>query len=188
MNRYRFAAVFSIGCLIAFTGCTARNVDFSKIQRPQRSAELDAYDVFVGDWNWTAKVLNAKEGDSNWTGAAHWDWTLDKRALEGTLSAKSASAQFEARGLWSWHPKRHRYIWTMFNDWGYPQHGYARYEEAKRRWVMNYKSVGLDGTRSTGRYIMTAVDNNTLEWSLDEWAGPLHLIKKLRMEGTYTRR
>jgi hypothetical protein len=76
----------------------------------------------------------------------------------------------------------------MFNDWGFPQQGYAKYDQAKRQWVMNYKSIGLDGTRSQGRYIMRVVDNNTLEWELDEWAGPFRLIKKLEMQGTYTRR
>ena len=168
-------------------GCGAPTVDFSTIQRPARAAELDAYDVFVGTWKWDAKVLNAKAGEEKWTGSAEWKWALDKYCLQGRLSARGAHAAFDAEGIWSWHPKAKRYTWWMFNNWGYPQDGTACYDAKAKLWRMPYKSVGLDGTYSYGLYTMQVKDNNTLDWTMTEWADALHLAKKIEMTGSYTR-
>lgn len=181
----RAALVVLAGALV---GCNAVKVDFAKISRPARAAELDAYNVFVGTWDWEAWVENAEGAGRKWTGTAEWKWSLDKMVLEGEMIAASPAAQFKAKGLWSWHPTRYNYIWTMFNDWGYPQHGKADYDPKTKTWRMKYTSVGLDGTRSHGRYIMRVIDNDTLEWSMEEWASRLHLIKKLEMSGTYKRK
>lgn len=54
-------------------------------------------------------------------------------------------------------------------------------------WRMPYKSVGLDGTYSYGLYTMQVKDNNSLDWTMTEWADGLHLAKKIEMTGTYTR-
>ena len=175
-------------CFLAVLGCRARNVDFAEIQRPPRSAELDAYNVFVGTWDWQAEMLNAEGPDRNWTGTAEWKWALDNRCLEGKLRSTNQRATFEANGVWTWHPLRKRYQWWMFNDWGYPQQGNALYDAETRTWRMPYRSVGLDGTRSFGEYSITAVDNDTLEWCAEEWVGPLHTIKKFKMVGTYKRK
>ncbi len=168
-------------------GCAARNVDLSQVERPARSPKLSAFDVFVGSWNWQAEILNADEQSRHWSGTARWEWTLDKRCLRGTLVAKSQAQNYEASGFWSWHPVQRTYVWWMFNNWGYPQEGSATYDESAKRWTMNYRSIGLDGTRSYGRHVLTVVDSDTLEWSAVEWADPLRLIKKIEMQGTYKR-
>jgi len=173
---------------VALSGCAAAKVDFAKIQRPSRAAELDAYDIFVGTWDWKAEMLNAEGPDRNWTGTAEWKWALDKRCLEGRLKSTNQKATFEANGVWTWHPINKRYQWWMFNDWGFPQEGNASYDAAKKTWRMPYTSVGLDGTTSHGEYRMTAVSNDKLEWYADEWADALHSIKKLEMKGSYTRK
>ncbi len=165
--------------------CTVRNVDFSKMQRPGRPAQLDAYGDFVGSWTWTARVLN---GGGEWSGTATWDWILDQRCLQGRITARSGKTEFDSSGIWSWNPRTSDYEWWMFNSWGYPQAGTATYDPAKKRWVMKYRSTGLDGTRSVGKYEMTFVDKDTLDWRMVEWADPLHLIKKTEMTGTYKRK
>ncbi len=169
------------------SGCAEPTVDFSKIERPARAAELEAYDVFVGEWMWRAEMTNAEEADKKWVGTAKWEWTLDKRCLCGTISAESTNAKFNAEGVWSWHPKSKKYIWWMFNNWGYPQQGTARYDADAKRWCMNYTSVGLDGTTSYGLYRMKVIDDNKLEWTMQEWVDMMHLFPKMEMEGTYKR-
>jgi hypothetical protein len=169
------------------TGCAAPNVDFSTIQRPQRAVELDAFEAFVGSWKWEAKLLNTEGEDEKWTGRAEWSWALDKRCLQGHLWAEGAHASFEAEGIWSWHPKAKRYTWWMFNNWGYPQQGTASYDADAKSWRMPYKSVGLDGSGSYGIYTMEIIDQDTLEWTMTEWADALHMVKKMEMTGTYTR-
>ena len=176
--------------VIALTmiGCAAKNVDFSTIECPARASELAAYDVFVGSWNWEAEMVNAAEGSQAWKGTAKWSWTLDNRYLHGTMEAASANAKFQAEGYWGWHPKAKKYTWAMYNNWGYPQHGTAKYCSESKHWTMKYKSVGLDGSTSYGRYEMKVVDNDTLDWTMVEWADPFHMVMKAEMTGTYKRR
>lgn len=188
MLRARQAMIVSLGAVLMSFGCTARNVDFSTMQKPDRASELSAFDVFVGEWDWKATVVNATDADKNWTGTAQWSWILDRRCLHGSMSAKSANAEFEAAGVWSWHPKQKNYIWWMFNNWGYPQQGTAKYNADTKHWTMPFKSVGLDGTTSYGLYTLTVINNDKIDWTLAEWADALHSIKKYEMTGTYVRR
>lgn len=173
--------------MIFLAGCSAKKIDLGNINRPQRSGELDAYQIFVGEWKWEAELLNAEGPDRKWSGTAEWHWALDKRYLLGSMKSRSERASFEAMGVWSWHPTQNKYRWWMFNDWGYPQEGDATYNDKTRTWVMPYTSVGLDGTTSHGRYSVTVADNNTLEWTSVEWADAMHSIKKMEMRGTYKR-
>ncbi len=186
-SRLSYLVVLAAAAVMVVSGCAAPQIDFSALQQPARAAELAAYDVFVGKWIWEADVANAEGADKHWTGDAKWEWTLDDRCLHGVLSAKGAHAEFKAAGVWSWHPKDNKYIWWMFNNWGYPQQGTAKYDEATKTWTMPYQSVGLDGTTSHGCFTMKTVDNDTLDWSMVEWADMLHMVKKLEMTGTYKR-
>lgn len=174
--------------VLATSGCASSNVRVADLVRPARAEKLDAYQVFVGSWDWQADTVGPEGTQDHWTGTAKWEWTLDNRCLLYTMTAKSSDASFEATGIWSWHPTSKRYIWWMFNNWGYPQEGSARYEESTGRWVMSYTSVGLDGTTSYGRYEMSVEDENTLQWHMKEWADVLHLIPKIEMTGSYKRR
>ncbi len=184
----KFVASAMAGVAVWFAGCAAPTVDFSQIERPARPAELDAYKVFEGEWTWEAEVVNAEGEDKEWTGEASWGWALEDRWLHGQMSAKSANAEFEAGGIWGWHPQKKKYVWWMFNNWGYPQEGTASYNEESKTWCMKYTSVGLDGTTSYGCYCVTVAGDDTLEWKMVEWADALHTFKKLEMTGTYTRK
>lgn len=187
MNKAKATlAIVGLMMVMPLSGCVVARVDFEKIKRPARAAELDAYEVFVGSWTWNAEMLNAAGADRAWSGTAKWEWALDKRCLVGEMSSKSEHANFDAIGIWSWHPTTRKYIWTLFNNWGYPQHGDAKYDKDTKTWDMNYRGIGLDGTTSFGRYRMHVVDNDTLEWSVSEWS-PLFLVKKMEMRGTYKR-
>lgn len=179
----------TLAVLVAFTvgGCGPKTVDMSQIHKPPRPAALDAYNVFVGSWNWQAEMLNADAAHRSWTGTAEWQWALDNRGLHGHLMASSGDLSFESAGLWTVKAGTDKYVWWMFNNWGYMQHGKAHYEPNCRCWTMPFKSTGLDGTPSEGEYKITVVDNNTMTWELHEWS-TLKLAKKIDMKGTYTRK
>ena len=189
MNTVRkmVAVIVPVAGLLV-SGCAASRAGSMAFDRPERAPELDAYNVFVGSWTWEAEMADADGPDKSWNGTAEWSWTLDNRALNGSMSASSESTKFEAEGVWSWHPKSKKYIWWMFNNWGYPQEGTARYDADTKCWRMDYRSVGLDGTRSYGRYKMKVIDDNTLDWCVVEWADRLHLVQKMEMSGTYKRK
>lgn len=193
MTHKRMPLAFAVIGSAFLQGCTVSNIDFSTLERPPRAPELENYDIFVGTWDWTAEMHNADAANKDWTGTAEWRWTLDKRCLHGTMSAKNANTAFEAAGVWSWNPYKKQYVWWMFNNWGYPQQGTATYNECCKGeeckcWSMKYKSIGLDGTPSYGTYCMKVVDNDTLKWCNQEYADSLRTVKKVDMCGTYKRR
>ncbi|MCP4593701.1 MAG: DUF1579 domain-containing protein [bacterium] len=189
MNTLGKVAVWSLPLVaLMVSGCAAPTVDFTTLERPGRAPELDAYEVFVGQWVWEAEMVNAEGPDRHWTGTATWDWVLDGRYLHGQMSARSANASFEAAGTWSWHPTEKKHKWWMFNNWGYPQEGTATYDVDSRCWCMRFTSVGLDGTPSFGRYTMRVIDNDTLEWRVQEWADMAEMFPKMEMRGTYKRK
>ncbi len=187
MNVTRRGAAWLVLSLAGVIGCGERTVDLSKIHRPPRSNEMSAFDVFVGSWIWQAEMTNADAAHKSWTGTANWQWTLDQQCLHGQLSARSGDVAFDTAGVWTWDAKAGKYIWWMFNNWGYPQQGTAKYDAVNRSWTLNYSGTGLDGTASTGQYRIKVVDNNTLDWEMTEWT-TLRLAKKMEMKGTYTRK
>jgi len=187
LRRVRVVAL-SVVCAWACSACTVQDVDLSTVKRPGLASELAAYNVFIGQWNWEAEALNASPSSKNWKGTANWRWSLDGRCLSGDMSAKSDAAEYEASGVWSWHPTKKQYIWWMFNNWGYPQEGTANYDEDNKTWRMDYTSVGLDGTTSYGSYEIKVVTNDELDWHMSEWADSLRTVKKIEMKGTYRRR
>lgn len=186
-SRFLVLLVGVAGTMCLAVGCTPRTVDADMLRRPGRAGQLDALNVFVGSWTWEAQVLNAAPGVKHWSGTAQWQWSLDDRCLRGEIASRSGETKFTSSGLWGWDGRARRYVWSMYNDWGHPQQGTARYDDDRKRWVMPYRSIGLDGTPSHGRYLMTVVNADTLEWEMIEWADGLHLFKKMEMKGTYRR-
>ncbi len=187
IQRGRIVVLGCVGWAL-LTGCAAGKLDLSQISRPARAAELSAFDNLVGSWTWEAELLNAEEPDRKWSGTAEWKWELGERWLGGRLSAKCSRAEFGAGGAWGWNAREGRYEFFMVSDWGYSQEGSARYDAGTRTWTMDYEGTGLDGTRSDGRYVLRVVDNDTLDWRMEEWTDGLRLAKKLEMTGTYKRK
>lgn len=177
-------------CFVALSlsGCTPRQVNLDMLRRPPRAAQLDALSVFVGSWTWQAEIVHAAPVVKNWSGTASWAWALDNRCLKGEIASQCGDTKFSSSGIWSWDQRARRFAWSMYNDWGHPQQGTATYDEGSRQWVMSYRSVGLDGTPSHGRYVMTVINDDTLGWEMVEWADRLHFIKKMEMKGTYNRK
>ena len=185
-SRQFLLAVLPVAVLCC--GCADLKSRMADIRPPDRPSQLSAYDSFVGSWEWEAKVVGLEDDpEGQWTGTATWAWTLDKRFLRATMSARNNNSSFDAAGFWSWHPTKKKYVWWMFSNWGYPQEGTAHYDSSAQRWVMPYTSVGLDGTTSYGRYEMVVAGPDRLEWRMSEWADPLHLVKKSEMVGAYQR-
>lgn len=189
MSRtYRILLVMS-AAVVAASGCASLSKRIVEIQPPPRPAELDVYEKFVGTWDWEAEMVGAEDpGTKHWSGTAEWSWSLEKRFLHGSMSSRSERLSFDATGLWSWHPTKKKHYWWMFNNWGYPQEGTANYNPERQRWAMSYTSVGLDGTRSYGRYLLEHVSADRIDWRMIEWADPFRLVKKMEMIGSYKRK
>ena len=138
--------------LLSVAGCMKPQEKLATLQRPERSAEMDALETFVGAWDVEAEMLGVEGADRMWKGMAEWRYTLDGRALAGNMSLRNPKAPFQTQGLWSYNPAKKTYVWSIFNDWGYPQQGKAKYKVDKQTWVMDYVGSGLDGFDNvTGR-------------------------------------
>ena len=173
---------------LALTGCMSPKAGFAEIQKPATPTQMSDFKDFIGSWTWEAQLSTGEGEPEEWTGSATWDWVLGGTYLHGELTSTGPHQSFASSGYWGWHPTRRTYVWWMLNDWGYPQEGTAAYNAAEKQWTMNYHGVGLDGTTSHGRYTMKVVDQDTLEWTMTEWADLCRLFKKIEMTGTYKRR
>ncbi len=174
--------------ILLLTGCMSLQVDLAQIQKPRPAPELAPLGDFVGSWNWEAERVGPGGKVEKWTGTAKWDWVLGGTYLHGDLTTKGPAHSFASSGYWGWHPQKRTYVWWMLNDWGYPQEGTAKYDDAKKLWTMDYQGLGLDGTTSYGRYAMQVKDKNTLEWTMVEGVDLLRNIKKIEMKGSYKRK
>lgn len=180
------AVTLSVTFALLVTGCTSPAVDFAAIQKPAAPEQMSHFRDFVGTWTWEAERITEGEPEK-WTGTAKWDWVLGGTYLHGDMSSVGPNQSFSSSGYWGWHPKKKTYVWWMLNDWGYPQEGTAKYDPASKEWTMTYVGVGLDGTTSYGRYTMKVVDDNTLDWTMTEWADWCRCFKKVEMTGSYKR-
>lgn len=170
---------------IAF-GCATNPPHGSYSVRPPRSEEVESLGYFVGSWDWF--VEGQLDGAAaQWSGSAEWDWTLDRRCLQGRIAGRSGNLSVEMAGVWTWHPTERRYMWWLFNDWGFPQEGTAALDAASRRWTFDYVGVGTDGQSTFGRYTVVAEDANTFSWRMDEWADALRLSRRAELAGTFHR-
>ena len=57
MMRRSLAILISTMFLVVL-GCASPKLDFAALERPPRAAELGAFDVFVGEWDWQADVVD----------------------------------------------------------------------------------------------------------------------------------
>ena len=179
----------SLAILLFLAGCGPANVNFSQMEKPAPSPELRNFEPFVGDWTWEAQRIPAEGDPMKWSGTAHWEWALGGTYLKGEMTSSGEGQSFSSEGYWGWHPKRKTYVWWLLNDWGYPQEGTATFDADEKLWTMDFQGVGLDGTTCYGTYTVHVLDENTLEWTLDEWADPTRFaIKKLQMTGAYRRK
>ena len=174
---------------IVLTGCMPKmTIEDMKAMMPQRPAELDKLNAFAGKWEFTgeAKMAGLDEvlktsgtNEANWEGD---DWYLVSR---GTFTMGELG---EMQGLETWtydaHSKKFRSTWT--DSMGSVGTGTAKYNEKTNTWHIKATSHGPFG-KSTIRGQVKFIDDNTMEWSWNEYAMG-GLINTMEMSGTSRRR
>jgi len=165
--------------------------DDLKQMRPQRPAELDKLNMWVGKWEGTDehKMMGVAETlKSTGTSEVSWDdtgWYLIEKAdyQMGEMGKMKMCAR------WAYDPKAKKYRVWMFDDWGQQGVGTAKYVEKDRKWYFTARSKGTLGS-TFGRGCAKFVDDNTIEMTWSEWASwdIFRLFKFMEMTGTSKRK
>ena len=155
---------------------------------PQRPAELDHLNAFVGKWEMDGECRMAgMEEELKTHGTSDMQWHGDKWFLVGNWIFTMGDLG-ETTGLETWtydiKAKKFRSTWT--DSMGAIGMGTSRYDEKNKTWHMQAKGYGPWGT-STGKGSVKMIDDNTMEWTWAEYAMG-GLMKTMDMTGTSRRK
>jgi len=167
------------------------NAETMKQMRPPRPLELEHLAVLIGKWDTSAEtrmiclnmILPVRGVTENsWAGDG---WCMIER---GEYEMGELGTIHET-GVWTWDSKGKRFSTWRCDSFGGTRIGTAKFDEASRTWTLKAKRHGSWGS-STDRGTIKIVDDNTLEWTWDEWSGwdPLRLFKMAEFRGTSRRK
>ena len=188
-RRTPVLSLFAAGSAMLLVGCMPKmTLEEMKAMMPQRPAELDRLNDFVGTWDMTGEATMAGldevlkttgVGETKWAGNGWFLVSNAKFEMEGLNT-------MEAVETWSYdaHSKKYRSTWT--DSMGSLGTGSSRYNEKTRTWTMRATSHGAHG-KTTAKGTLKMVDKDTMEWTWSEYAMG-GLFKVMEMKGTSKRR
>ena len=186
MSRITMAGAIVVAALgLSLTGCMpTMTIEEMKAQMPQRPAELDRLDAFVGNWEYEGVVKSPmfKDVESlKTTGTSTYKWEGDGWYLvgRGTMCMEHFD---DMQGVETWtydtHSKRYRSTWV--DTMGMLGVGEVRHDEKTNTWHLKAISYGPWG-KSRMKGWMRFLDADHMEW---EWAEHQGLMKTMEMSGT----
>ncbi|MBU0637638.1 MAG: DUF1579 domain-containing protein [Planctomycetes bacterium] len=184
MSRGTAVCVILVACtLIAAPGCMPKmTIEEMKATMPQRPAELDRLNDFVGKWKYEgeAKMAMLDEPLKTW-GTGETTWNDSRWFIEGR-SMFNMEHFGESQGLetWTYDIKTKKYRSTWVDSMGMSGTGVATYDEKASKWHMKATSYGPWG-KSTMKGWVHFPDPDTMEWWMAEFQG---FMKTMEMSGT----
>jgi len=184
-----------LGCALALTlaaGCMpTMNVETMKQMKPPRPAELEHLAALIGRWDTSAEtrmtcldlVLPIKGvSENSWAGDG---WCMIERG-EYEMGDLGTVHEF---GVWTWDSAAKRFRTWRCDSFGGTRMGTAKFDGNSRTWTMKAKRRSSWGS-SADRGTIKIVDDNTLEWTWEEWSAwdPLRLFKMAEFRGTSKRK
>ncbi len=190
MSQYRARSI-ALGLpllAVVMTGCAPKmTMEDLKAMMPQRPAELDKLNAFVGTWNSEAEAKMAgldeplrttAQAEIKWEGDG---WYLVSRETF-TMGELGNS---HGLGTWSYDMKHRVYRTSWVDSSGMTGMGKSWHDEKTNTWHMRGKSHGPWGT-TTFKGSVTMTDPNTMTWNWTEYAMG-GLMKVMEMTGTSSR-
>ena len=190
MTRTRLLATTVIALTtIALIGCAEQKFDLQAMkdmEPPPRPAELDHLGMFVGTWEGTADMtMPGCDEVIKITGKNTTEWRYDKRFLVeesemdlgemGTMTSMSVS---------TWDPQAKKYRVWMFSNWGEADTGTMTYCEKSKTWYWRSQATNpMTGKVSYGKGHATSVDDDTMEWTWQEWDNALYWGEPMSIKG-----
>ena len=188
--RRGFSIALAVMAGVVLPGCMPKmSLEEMRSMMPERPAELDKLNAFVGKWETTGKASMAmlEEGSVPVTGEGESKWDSSGWFVVGDFEF-SMEGFDPMRGHETWtydmHSKKFRSTWT--DSMGSTGIGWATHNEEDNTWKMKATSHGPHGkTMMTGT--LKIVDEDTMEWCMTEHAMG-GLMKTMEMCGTSTRK
>jgi len=186
MTRRVCANVFLTACAsIVLTGCMPKmTIEELRQTTPQRPAELDLLNDFVGKWESTGELRFAGLDEvlkSSGTSETKWEgdgWYL----VERSTFTMDELGEMQGMATWVYDSGAKVFRNTWVDSMGGLSVGTAEYDEETRTWYMkstNYTPMGKSKARGKARF----VDDDTMEWKYSEHALG-GLVKVMEMTGT----
>jgi hypothetical protein len=184
--------LFVVSCLAAtclMAGCASHEMDMEDMAMPQRPAELDQLNAFVGTWVGTAEMTMAGMPEpikmtSTWTGS----WNADKWLLIGNAAFDTGDGNMmNMHEVWAWDAKAKKFRNWWFGSGGEYGHGTSEHEGRMTLWTTRADGKNfMTGKKTRGTGITVFTDPNTMRWEWlerDMWGRMV-----MQMTGTATRK
>jgi len=184
----KFAALLIAFGFVGLTGCAPKMTrETLREMKPQRAAELDQLNVFVGTWSGTSECTMAGLDDTlKGNGTTTYRWDLDNNVLvENGAYEIEEMGTMRGMGVMTYDAKRKKFHSSWNDSWGGHGEGWLKRSADGKCWTVKSKSSSSMGD-TTGKGTMTFIDNNTVEWSWKEYCMG-GMMKCFEMKGTMTR-
>lgn len=182
-NRPRWHFAFA-GALVCTTGCIPKmTVEEIRQFQPERPAELDRLDMFLGEWETNGTIEMAMLDEPITTsGRNRAEWTLDRHIVEDHADLDMGPfGRMQGKTLWTYDPAIGKYRMWWFDTLGETSEVVATFDERRDMWRMKARGQKY-GRQTSGRGTIRRIDANTLEWTWDE-ASASGLIRFAKMRG-----
>lgn len=192
MTRTRLAGASMIALLaVILIGCQQPQTDLAELMKaPERPAELDHLNMFVGRWEGTGEIAvpgSDESMTSKGVSTAAWDadnWLL----VERSACSVGDDAMVTGLTIWTWDTKARKYRLHAFDNYGYTATGTATYDDETKTWHIKGKShSAVTGETSLGEGKIKIVGDDTMEWDWAEW-DTWKLRKLIEVMGTSRRK
>ena len=187
MNARKFAVLLAFvptGALLV--GCGPKmSMDNMQDMVPERPAELDLLNSFVGKWSFEGTGSSPDSDEPiKMTGEEEYHWSGDMWYLVGDgVYRMEGMGEMKGHAVWAYdmNAKKFRSLWV--DSMGSFGTGENTYDADTRTWHTTATSNGAMG-KTTMKGTMKNIDDDTLEWSMTEYAG---FAKTMEMTGTSRR-
>ncbi|RMF83506.1 MAG: DUF1579 domain-containing protein [Planctomycetota bacterium] len=174
MTERRFAWFTTIAGCAALVGCAPpkMTMDDMRAMVPQRPAELDYLNAFVGKWSFEGEVVSDMfEEPFKMTGESEMHWSGDMWYLisDGVWRMGDMD-EMKGHEVWCYDAKARKFRSVWVDSMGSFGVGEGSYDAATRTWRTQATSHGPMG-KSTMKGTIKIIDEDTMEWSAAEYNG-----------------
>lgn len=176
--------------LFALAGCAQNEMNMADMKAPQRPAELDQLEPWLGHWEGTWEcTMPGADKPIKGVGTNTVSWEADRWVMiERMTGDMGEMGKFSGIGIWTWDPESKAFRNWWYDSWGSSGHGMTTYDAATRTWTTKATGINpMTGEKTSGKGTMKMIGRDQLEWTYTEYDA-LGLTKTMEMKGTSKRK
>jgi hypothetical protein len=170
-------------------GCAPSEADIeAMMQQPERPAEIDRLEGFVGKWNMTMNMPMPGNEESTFSGTHESQWDADRWMLVEKFDHEMGEGStMKGVNLMWWDAHSRIYRMSATDNYGGRHEATLDYCEKSEKWYTKGFKVDRDGNKSHMRGTMHFENPSTMVWTFDGYIDGLGLFKMWSGTGTSTR-